>query len=94
MDDAKNSSIHEWRKMIGSLSDLSWDNLERLKKAKKCGCYYCCRVFEPAEIREFCSDTTAICPYCGVDSVVGDNEGVPITEDFLRAGHFAWFGES
>jgi hypothetical protein len=34
---------------------------------------------------------TALCPNCGIDSVIGDNSGVKITERFLRKMRNAWF---
>ena len=37
------------------------------------------------------SSGTAVCPYCGVDSVIGENSGFPITEQFLKEMHEAWF---
>jgi hypothetical protein len=51
------------------------------------------------EIEEWCpeeedgEEVTAICPHCGVDSVIGDNCGFPITQEFLAAMHGRWFGK-
>ncbi len=42
-------------------------------------------------IKDYGSDTTALCPYCGIDSVLGDNEGFPITQEFLRTMNNEWF---
>lgn len=82
------------KKMLLSITEAheaSWDNRERLKNADKCGCFYCCRIFDANEVKDYCSDTTAMCPYCGIDSVVGDNEGFSITPEFLKIMHNAWF---
>ncbi|MDO4470893.1 MAG: cytoplasmic protein [Bacillota bacterium] len=76
---------------ITAAHEASWDNLERLKTAKKCGCFYCCKIFDAKEIKDYGSDTTALCPYCGIDSVLGDNEGFPITQEFLRTMNNEWF---
>lgn len=76
---------------ITEAHETSWDNLDRLKAAKKCGCFYCCRIFDAKQIKDYCSDTTALCPYCGIDSVLGDNEGFPITPAFLRVMNEEWF---
>lgn len=57
----------------------------------KCGCFYCLKIFEPKEIEEYIEDDneldrygTAICPYCGIDSVISESSGYPITEDFFE----------
>ena len=38
-------------------------------------------------------EVTAICPHCGVDSVIGEKSGFPITQEFLKAMHKRWFGK-
>ncbi len=40
------------------------------------------------------SEGTAFCPLCGIDSVIGDASGIPITQEFLTAMHDKWFGGS
>src|SRR5688572_16027910 len=48
-----------------------------------CGCFYCLRVFEPAEVEDWTDGMvgaeedprTALCPRCGIDSVIGDASG-------------------
>jgi DNA-directed RNA polymerase subunit RPC12/RpoP len=63
-----------------------------LEKDKVCGCFYCMKIFNPAEIDEWLDDDdTAVCPYCGTDSVIGESSGYPITEQFLREMHREWF---
>jgi hypothetical protein len=34
---------------------------------------------------------TAICPRCGIDSVIGDESGYPVTREFLAAMKAHWF---
>ena len=36
-------------------------------------------------------EDTAFCPYCGVDAVLGESSGYPITEEFLTAMNRTWF---
>ncbi len=36
---------------------------------------------------------TAFCPYCGVDSVIGESSGFPISKSFLRRMKRYWFNE-
>ena len=58
-----------------------------------CGCFYCLRIYHPIEIREWIADEwgTAICPYCGVDAVIGESSGYPITKEFLERMRHRWF---
>jgi len=59
-----------------------------------CGCFYCIKIFQPSEISDWIQDKedkTAVCPYCGIDSVIGDSSGYPITKDFLSKMNQYWF---
>jgi hypothetical protein len=66
-------------------------------KAERCGCFYCCAQFAPAEITDWvdpASDdmqagTTALCPKCGIDSVIPMDAGVD--SEFLRRMKGYWF---
>jgi len=50
---------------------MAINNRWQQDKHEMCGCYYCCRVFDSAAILEWCDEeTTALCPYCGVDSIL------------------------
>jgi hypothetical protein len=49
--------------------------------------------FEFKNIKEWTDDSqTALCPTCGIDSVIGDESGFPITDHFLEAMEARWFG--
>ncbi len=77
-----------------SLSDAidahkySSNHMRQLKKDKVCGCFYCLKVFSPNDIKMWIRGEsgdklgTAICPYCGIDSVIGESSGYPITKGF------------
>lgn len=42
-----------------------------IEKSNLCGCFYCRRTFKPSEIYEWIdSEDTALCPKCGIDSVL------------------------
>ena len=64
--------------------DFSTGHRKRLLQDRKCGCFYCLKIFAPKEIRNWIEDVggTAICPYCGIDSVIGEHSGYPITREF------------
>ncbi|MEP4051941.1 MAG: cytoplasmic protein [Litorimonas sp.] len=58
----------------------------------QCGCFHCLNLFKPTKIKEWVDDgTTAICPKCGIDSVIGDAEPFDLNESFLRAMNGVWF---
>jgi hypothetical protein len=57
-----------------------------------CGCFYCLSTFIPQAIQEWTDkDTTAICPHCGIDAVIGSESGYPITKEFLTEMYNRWF---
>ncbi len=58
-----------------------------------CGCFYCRCTFTPVSIVEWVDHgSTALCPRCGIDSVIGSNAGYPINAQFLGEMHRRWFG--
>ena len=75
------------RYCISHKPELSQDNI--------CGCFYCGKMFSPTEITDWILDRhgTALCPYCMIDSVIGESSGYPITPEFLCEMHRAWFGD-
>ena len=72
---------------------FSSNHKEPIQKDQKCGCFYCLKIFDPKEIVEWIKDPaeTAMCPYCGIDSVIGESSGYPITVEFLKKMHQHWF---
>jgi hypothetical protein len=72
---------------------FSSNHKEALKKDGLCGCFYCMEIFDPRLITEWVADVsgTALCPFCGIDSIIGQNSGYPITEEFLSEMNQYWF---
>ena len=72
---------------------FSSNNKEELQTDKICGCFYCLKIFNPIEIKDWIKDSkeTARCPYCGIDSVIGAHSGFPITAEFLSEMKEYWF---
>jgi hypothetical protein len=63
-----------------------------------CGCFHCGEIYTPAEITDWLDDRiegkegrTALCPRCGIDSVIGSASGFPINAAFLEAMRNHWF---
>ena len=67
-------------------------NKENLQKDTICGCFYCLEIFSPKEIEMWLNrEDTALCPYCCVDSIIGESSGYPITKEFLKKMNEYWF---
>ena len=75
--------------------EFSSYNYDVLKNDTICGCFYCGKIFNPDEINDWTSEPdgskTAHCPYCGIDSIIGESSGYPITEKFLEEMRKYWF---
>mgnify|MGYP000844257115 FL=1 len=70
------------------------DNRDTIATATLCACYACGEDFLPSAVYEWTdSDRTALCPYCGVDAVIPDISGLPLTVDFLARCAVYWFSE-
>lgn len=71
---------------------------EELLASESCGCFFCLKIFQPDKITEWTDDLrgvgqTALCPFCGIDSVIGSASDYPITEAFLSRMEQHWFGD-
>jgi hypothetical protein len=72
---------------------------EEILDSVSCGCFHCCRIYGPGEIRSWIDEhdgvgMTALCPRCGIDSVIGSASGYPITADFLLMMRKYYFSAS
>ena len=75
---------------------LSRNNRTAISLSDHCGCFCCMRSFRASEVREAdylsLDKSTAHCPYCGVDSVLADASGLPVTNaGFLTRMERRWF---
>ena len=71
---------------------FSGGHSDAIAAASHCGCFHCLATFKPAEIRRWLkSDGTALCPRCGIDSVLPDTAGFPLSREFLTQMKFHWF---
>lgn len=69
---------------------------EEILESDVCGCFYCKSTFAPSEILDWVDEvdgvgTTALCPHCGIDAVIGSASGYPIDDEFLGAMNQHWF---
>jgi len=62
---------------------------KEIQTSQLCGCFYCLAVYPPTEITDWVDEgfngegQTALCARCGIDSVIGDRSGFPLTPSFL-----------
>jgi hypothetical protein len=70
------------------------ENRREIVASQMCGCFYCGSVYPPSEIVDWIgdeNDSTADCPRCGIDAVIGSASGFPITSEFLSLMNERWF---
>jgi hypothetical protein len=86
--------LRELRVTEDHISAHDWSSYHRktLRESEVCGCFYCLEVFPQSEIEHWTDDDdTAICPKCGIDSVIGSISGYPTEREFLKKMHDHWF---
>lgn len=76
--------------------DKSFKNFDMVKQSKICGCFYCKKIFNASKVTDFVTERdgkkTALCPYCGIDSVIQD-ANVEISHELLNKMNREWFGD-
>ena len=71
-------------------------NEESILKSDFCGCFHCISIFPVADVKlsemvvEKDGFKTAICPICGIDSVIGD-ASVEVSAELLEALNGLYF---
>ncbi len=90
------------RTQLRAIHRLSSNHRELIAKSSLCGCFYCEKMFKPPEIRAWVDRSdpvesdglgqTALCPYCGIDSVIPDSAGSDLTPDLLARMKTNYFG--
>jgi uncharacterized paraquat-inducible protein A len=71
----------------------SKDHRTAIEASAAWGCFYCRKSGAVSEIENWVDDgETALCPRCGIDSVIGSASGLPVTNGlFLGAMKRRWF---
>lgn len=80
---------------LNSAHGFCTSNREALMQSSVCACFYCLEKYNPSTIIEWidnkCPDT-AICPLCGIDSVLAEKSPLPINDlDFLKQMQARYF---
>jgi hypothetical protein len=72
-------------------------NQKEIMESDVCGCFSCKQIFQPNEIFNWCDEdnpkgSTALCPICYIDAVIGSKSGYPVDEqEFLSEMNKHWF---
>ncbi len=67
-------------------------NRDAILMSKRCGCFYCNAIFDTAEISEWIDDgDSALCPRCGIDSVIAEAQTPLFSEELLKELNKHWF---
>lgn len=74
----------------------SFENKKQILGSISAGCFFCKKVYPASDITDEDytqdkNDETALCPHCGIDSVIGDVAGYELSMEFLEAMHELWF---
>lgn len=65
---------------------------EEIEASARCGCFFCFRIFRSQDIKAWIdANQTALCPKCGVDSVIGSASNHRLDDVFLRTMHRHFF---
>lgn len=70
---------------------------DTLLLSDSCGCFHCCEIYSPKLIEEWVDENdsgigqTAMCPKCGIDSVISVCADVAESKDLLKRMQRHWF---
>lgn len=77
---------------LAQLPTLAFKNRSMIESSIFAGCMHCCKTFTIAEIKSFTDNNqTCLCPYCNVDSVIGNSCGFDLNENSLQSANKYWY---
>ena len=74
---------------------------EAVLNSKYCGCFCCSTIFKSEKIEEWIDEPddcprgkgkTAVCPNCGIDSVLPESKDYELTIEFIKDMNKEFFG--
>lgn len=82
---------------MDELNRLTAYNRRRVERSKKCGCFHCGSTFKGSEVAEWLheedGEDSALCPYCGVDSVIYGTKKYQLSTAMLSSLYMKWFAD-
>ena len=83
---------YEKESLLKKLHTYSTHNKSMVEKSDKCYCFHCQKSFDKNEITDYTDNgKTAICPHCGIDSVLPDSIDEDIDEKIISEMNKYWF---
>lgn len=78
--------------MIYQFPQLAMKNKKLIQQSNNAGCFKCLKIFPTNEVKDYTDNgETVLCPYCGIDSVVGDMCGFNLSVDALKSANAFWY---
>ncbi len=73
---------------LSGVGKCAFKNRVQILESEICGCYHCCEIFKPQLIKDWVDEVdgigqTALCPKCGIDSVIGSASGYTVSRELL-----------
>lgn len=88
----KRSYSYEKEAQLEKLHTYSTHNKSAVIVSQKCYCFYCLSHIDPKEIETYIDDgKTALCPKCGIDSILPNSAAGTVDEDTLKEMQKYWF---
>ena len=85
------------KNLFGEYAKHAVDNEIEILRSKRCGCFFCRHEFDAKSVHDWVSDkrgTSALCPECGMDAVIGDASGIDLTRPLLKEMSEAFYGDA
>lgn len=88
----KQGYSYEKENLLKKLHAYSYNNKEKIMHSGKCYCFYCKKEMEAKEINKYIdNDSTALCPYCEIDSIIPDSIDENINSSIIDEMNKYWF---
>ncbi len=80
------------QKSIEQAIKYATSNERALSNSDMAGCYYCKNIYPSNEVTDFLeTERTALCPRCGIDSVIPSNSPIKLSPKNLSELNKYWF---
>lgn len=88
----RRSYSYEEKMQLENLHTYSTNNRRFVAISDKCYCFYCRACVDHSEIVDYLKDEqTAVCPKCGIDSIIPDRIDETVDESIIAKLHAYWF---
>ena len=80
------------KELVEQAITFATSNRRALEHSDQAGCYYCKKIYNAALVTDFLeNEETALCPKCGIDSVIPSNSPIELTPQNLVDLNRYWF---